>query len=144
MVLCAIACGSASGLSRSTSRALFASYAFPDMHRELHAFYVIGDTAVVELALQGTHKGPLELPIGIIQPTGKKMTPRAVMCFSWPSAKSNPVTATLRHGGPDAAGSVGTTQGCAVKVLSTSVPICTRDIEVHKGYDGRLAGQFQD
>jgi hypothetical protein len=27
--------------------------AFPDMHRELYAFYVIGDTVVVELALQG-------------------------------------------------------------------------------------------
>ena len=47
--------------------------AFPDMHRELYAFYVVGDTVVVELALQGTHKGPLELPIGIIPPTGKKM-----------------------------------------------------------------------
>ena len=47
--------------------------AFPDMHRELYAFYVIGDAVVVELALQGTHKGPLELPIGIIPPTGKKM-----------------------------------------------------------------------
>ena len=47
--------------------------AFPDMHRELYAFYVIGDTVVVELALQGTHKGPLELPIGIIQPTEKEM-----------------------------------------------------------------------
>jgi ketosteroid isomerase-like protein len=47
--------------------------AFPDMHRELYAFYLIGDTVVVELALQGTHKGPLELPIGIIQPTGKRM-----------------------------------------------------------------------
>jgi steroid delta-isomerase-like uncharacterized protein len=47
--------------------------AFPDMHRELHAFYVVGDTVVVELALQGTHKGPLELPIGIIPATGKKM-----------------------------------------------------------------------
>jgi ketosteroid isomerase-like protein len=43
------------------------------MHRELHAFYVFGDTVVVELALQGTHKGPLELPIGVIPPTGKKM-----------------------------------------------------------------------
>ena len=40
--------------------------AFPDMHRELYAFYVIGDTVVVELALQGTHNGSLELPIGII------------------------------------------------------------------------------
>jgi predicted ester cyclase len=47
--------------------------AFPDMHRELYAFYVIADTVVVELALQGTHKGPLHLPIGVIPPTGKKM-----------------------------------------------------------------------
>jgi len=47
--------------------------AFPDMHRDLHRFYIVGDTVVVELALQGTHKGPLELPIGIIQPTGKRM-----------------------------------------------------------------------
>src|SRR5476649_1380258 len=47
--------------------------AFPDMHRELYSFYVTGDTVVVELALQGTHKGPLTLPIGIIPPTGKKM-----------------------------------------------------------------------
>ena len=43
------------------------------MHRELYAFYVVGDTVVVELALQGTHKGLLQLPIGIIPPTGKKM-----------------------------------------------------------------------
>ena len=47
--------------------------AFPDMHRELYAFYIVGDTVVVELALQGTHKGPLDLPIGTIQPTGKRM-----------------------------------------------------------------------
>ena len=30
-------------------------------------------TVVVELALQGTHKGPLELPIGIFPPTGQTM-----------------------------------------------------------------------
>ena len=47
--------------------------AFPDMHRELFAFYVVGDTVIVELALQGTHNGPLTLPIGTIPPTGKKM-----------------------------------------------------------------------
>src|SRR6201986_3537080 len=47
--------------------------AFPDMHRELYSFYLMGDTVVVELALQGTHKGPLELPIGVVQPTGKRM-----------------------------------------------------------------------
>jgi ketosteroid isomerase-like protein len=47
--------------------------AFPDMHRELYSFYVIGDTVVVELALQGTHKGPLALPQGTVPPTGKRM-----------------------------------------------------------------------
>ena len=47
--------------------------AFPDMHRELYRFYVIGDMVVVELALQGTHKGPLELPQGTVPPTGKRM-----------------------------------------------------------------------
>ena len=31
--------------------------AFPDMHRELYAFYIVGDTVVVELALQGTQQG---------------------------------------------------------------------------------------
>jgi ketosteroid isomerase-like protein len=47
--------------------------AFPDMHRELYKFYVTGDTVVVQLALQGTHKGPLALPFGNIPPTGKRM-----------------------------------------------------------------------
>ena len=47
--------------------------AFPDMHRELHNVYVDGDTVVVELLLQGTHNGPLKLPMGIVPPTGKKM-----------------------------------------------------------------------
>src|SRR6202790_515337 len=34
--------------------------AFPDMHRELARLLSVGDAAIVELALQGTHKGPLE------------------------------------------------------------------------------------
>ena len=33
----------------------------------------VATAVVVELALQGTHKGALELPIGVIPPTGKKM-----------------------------------------------------------------------
>jgi ketosteroid isomerase-like protein len=33
--------------------------AFPDMHRELYQVYVSGDIVVVQLALQGTHLGPL-------------------------------------------------------------------------------------
>jgi steroid delta-isomerase-like uncharacterized protein len=47
--------------------------AFPDMHRELYRFYVTDDAVLVELALQGTHKGPLELPMGSIPATGKRM-----------------------------------------------------------------------
>jgi len=47
--------------------------AFPDMHRELFRMYSTGDIVVVQLALQGTHLGPLRLPRGTIPPTGKKM-----------------------------------------------------------------------
>ena len=47
--------------------------AFPDMHRELHSFYVVGNIVVVQLHLQGTHTGPLELPTGTVPPTGKRM-----------------------------------------------------------------------
>jgi hypothetical protein len=36
--------------------------AFPDMDRELYQLCVIGDIVVVQLALQGTHLGPLNLP----------------------------------------------------------------------------------
>jgi ketosteroid isomerase-like protein len=47
--------------------------AFPDMHRELYHFYSTGDIVVVQLALQGTHRGPLKMPGGTIPPTGKRM-----------------------------------------------------------------------
>ena len=47
--------------------------AFPDMHRELYRLYVSGDIVVVQLALQGTHLGPLQLPAGTLPPTGKRM-----------------------------------------------------------------------
>ena len=47
--------------------------AFPDMHRELYQMYVTGNIVVVQLALQGTHLGPLSLPAGTLRPTGKRM-----------------------------------------------------------------------
>ena len=47
--------------------------AFPDMHRELELVYVTGDVVVVELSLNGTHKGPLAMGGGSIAPTGKEM-----------------------------------------------------------------------
>jgi len=47
--------------------------AFPDMHREVYQMYVTGSIVVVQLALQGTHLGPLNLPAGTLRPTGKRM-----------------------------------------------------------------------
>jgi steroid delta-isomerase-like uncharacterized protein len=47
--------------------------AFPDMHREIHQVYTTSDRVIVELSLNGTHKGPLVLPAGTLQATGKKM-----------------------------------------------------------------------
>ena len=47
--------------------------AFPDMHRELYHVYVSDNMVVVQLALQGTHRGPLWLPAGTLPATGKEM-----------------------------------------------------------------------
>jgi ketosteroid isomerase-like protein len=47
--------------------------AFPDMHREIFQMWALGDTVFVELALQGTHKGPLKMAEGFIPATGKRM-----------------------------------------------------------------------
>jgi ketosteroid isomerase-like protein len=47
--------------------------AFPDMHRELIKLYATEDVVVVELTLNGTHKGDLDLPKGIIAATGREM-----------------------------------------------------------------------
>jgi ketosteroid isomerase-like protein len=46
---------------------------FPNMHRELFRTYSDGNVVIVQLALQGTHDGPLKTPFGILPPTGKKM-----------------------------------------------------------------------
>jgi ketosteroid isomerase-like protein len=47
--------------------------AFSNMHRELYRVYVDGNVVVVQLALQGTHDGPLQLPFGELAATGKQM-----------------------------------------------------------------------
>lgn len=47
--------------------------AFPDMHRELYNLYSYENAVIVELSLNGTHKGDLVLPSGTIPPTGKEM-----------------------------------------------------------------------
>jgi ketosteroid isomerase-like protein len=47
--------------------------AFSNMHRELYRIYADGNVVVVQLALQGTHDGPLQLPFGKLAATGKHM-----------------------------------------------------------------------
>ena len=47
--------------------------AFSNMHRELYRIYADGDVVVVQLALQGTHDGPLQLPFGVLPATGNQM-----------------------------------------------------------------------
>lgn len=47
--------------------------AFPDIHREIFSIDVLGDTVVVELAIQGTHLGTMMTPAGSLSPTGKKI-----------------------------------------------------------------------
>lgn len=47
--------------------------AFPDMHRELYSLYFYENVVIVELSLNGTHKGNLALPTGTIPATGKEI-----------------------------------------------------------------------
>jgi steroid delta-isomerase-like uncharacterized protein len=47
--------------------------AFSNMHRELDRIYADGNVVVVQLALQGTHDGTLQLPFGQLPATGKRM-----------------------------------------------------------------------
>ena len=47
--------------------------AFSNMHRELYRFYVDGNVVVEQLALQGTHDGPLQVHFGELAATGRQM-----------------------------------------------------------------------
>ena len=58
--------------------------AFPDMHRELLKFFIKDDenVVIVELTLNGTHKGPLAVSTGgIIPPTNNAIS--APCCDVW-------------------------------------------------------------
>ena len=48
------------------------SAAFPDMHRKLSHLYFDDDVVVVELSLNGTHRGDLPMGLGILPATGKE------------------------------------------------------------------------
>ncbi len=45
--------------------------AFPDMHRELLRMHSMDDIVVVELRLQGTHKGDFPIAGGVLPATGR-------------------------------------------------------------------------
>jgi ketosteroid isomerase-like protein len=47
--------------------------AFPDIHREIFRIYTMNDVIVVELAIRGTHEGPLVTPQGTTPATGKSI-----------------------------------------------------------------------
>ncbi|RYZ88199.1 MAG: ketosteroid isomerase [Proteobacteria bacterium] len=47
--------------------------AFPDVHREIFKIYATDNVVIVELAIRGTHTGDLQLPSGILSPTGRKI-----------------------------------------------------------------------
>lgn len=70
--------------------------AFPDMHRELLQFYVTGNMVIVQLRLQGTHLGPLELPSGTVPRPASEWTRHAATCQSSLTARSSGSTATPR------------------------------------------------
>jgi ketosteroid isomerase-like protein len=47
--------------------------AFPDMRHHVKHCVESGDTVALELEVTGTHTGPMQLPTGVVAPTGKKV-----------------------------------------------------------------------
>jgi hypothetical protein len=56
---------------------------FPDQGNEIIAIGAGGDTVLVEFWLTGTHLGPLRLPSGVVQPTGKAFRVRMAASFEF-------------------------------------------------------------
>jgi len=57
---------------------------FPDQGNEIIAIAHGGDTVLVEFWLTGTHLGPLRLPTGVVEPTGKAFRVRMAASFEFP------------------------------------------------------------
>jgi predicted ester cyclase len=74
------------GAERGLMLKTFAT-AFPDMHREIFGLNETNDLVVVELSLNGTHKGPLVLPAGTLPPTGKEMRTPCCDVFHFKNGK---------------------------------------------------------
>ena len=61
--------------------------ALPDIRTTITNGLSCGDTAVVELAVEGTHTGPLGTPRGPIPPTHRKVAFKTVMLFEISNGK---------------------------------------------------------
>lgn len=61
--------------------------AFPDLAAKLVGGLVQDDRAFVEVEWTGTQSGPLETPFGIIQPTNKSGSVRAVLAIKFKDGK---------------------------------------------------------
>ena len=59
--------------SRLLEGAIAFGQMFLDVHRELHRVNVMGNVVAIELSIQGTFRGPMETPAGVIQPTRAKV-----------------------------------------------------------------------
>jgi limonene-1,2-epoxide hydrolase len=56
---------------------------FPDQGNEIIALGGDGDSVLVEFWLTGTHLGPLRLPTGVVEPTGKAFRIRMMASFEF-------------------------------------------------------------
>ena len=56
---------------------------FPDQGNEIIAIGAGGDSVLVEFWLTGTHLGPLRLPSGVVEPTGKAFRVRMAATFEF-------------------------------------------------------------
>jgi len=56
---------------------------FPDQGNEIIAIAGSGDSVLVEFWLTGTHLGPLRLPGGVVEPTGKTFKVRMAATFEF-------------------------------------------------------------
>lgn len=59
---------------------------FPDQGNEVISIAAAGDTVLVEFWLTGTHLGPLQLPGGVAEPTGKAFRMRMAASFEFAQA----------------------------------------------------------
>lgn len=56
---------------------------FPDQSNEIIALAHVENTVLVEFWLMGTHLGPLKLPQGVVEPTGKSFRVRMAATFEF-------------------------------------------------------------